>query len=114
MPRFEEYKAFPYYVSWGILVGVSLFIIGYGMVLHVLVKEGPRHWEFYSVPTTPAESEYSTAQPSRTVPPAVAMPESQRITPPLQINPLPPDVRFGPATGPGGPSSAAASQGATP
>lgn len=102
MPKFEEYKVLTPFWGWVILWGLSLFIIGYGMMLHVLVREGPRHWEFYSVPTTPAESEYSTRPPPAST--------SRH----MQIEPLPEGMRITGSHERALFSCPAASEGATP
>lgn len=116
MPRYEEYKIVSPFWGWVILWGISLFIVGYGMMLHFLVLEGPRYWDFYSLPTTPADSEYSTRIPPPTrTPPPMPLPEYvQVITPPLQIEPLPSGIRFPVVPAPVRHPRAAASEGATP
>ncbi len=95
MARYEEYKIVSTFWAWVILWSVSLFIVGYGLMLHFLVKEGPRSWNFYSIPITPAQSEYSTRlPPPQNVPPTNNKPPTP--PPPPQIEPLPEGIRFEP------------------
>jgi hypothetical protein len=76
---FEQYQEAPYWRGWLFIVFFSLAILGWGMALHLVIPDGPRQWDFGAVPSTPAESVYSSALPSA----------SQRANPARQMEMLP-------------------------
>ena len=62
---------------WIIILVASALIVGWGLLIHALVKDAPRQWDFGTLPDVPAQSIYSSA------------PTPQSATPPRQISPLP-------------------------
>jgi len=75
--RYEEFKVLRPFLGWLLLVLFSALILTAAMVVHMMVADRPREWDFGSLPDTPAESIYSTGEPGLT-----ARPERQ-------IEPLP-------------------------
>ncbi len=61
---YDEYKAPPQFWGWVILVLFASAIVGYGMWLMMSVPDAPRYWDHGERRDTPAESIYSTYEPS--------------------------------------------------
>jgi hypothetical protein len=76
---FEQYKSSPQWRGWLFIFVFSVAILSWGMMLHMVIPDGPRLWDFGAVPQTPAASVYSTAEP----------PAAQEAHPPRQMEPLP-------------------------
>ena len=76
--QYEEHRLW-IHQQWAhvILILFAGSLMGWGMLLHMTIKEAPARWDFGVLPDTPSQSIYSTAEP-----PAGA-------TPPLQTAPLP-------------------------
>jgi hypothetical protein len=76
--RYEEHRLW-IHQQWAhvILILFAASLMGWGMLLHMTIRETPAKWDFGVLPDTPSESVYSTAEP----------PTGE--APPLQIAPLP-------------------------
>ncbi len=61
---YDEYKELPQVWGWVILVLFAAAIVSYGMWLMLTVPEAPRYWDHGERRDTPAESIYSTYEPS--------------------------------------------------
>ncbi len=73
---FQELKFISQAKGWGILLLLSVTLIGWGLATYALVPEGQRRFDFGQLPDAPGESEYTTSS-------------GQRHPPPPQIVPLP-------------------------
>jgi hypothetical protein len=62
---YDEEKDIPDFWSWVILVLFSAAIVGYGIVTYLAVDDGPRKWEYGTLPDTPAQSIYNTKVPDK-------------------------------------------------
>jgi hypothetical protein len=67
MGRYEEYKMISQFWGWVALIVFSILILGWGMVLMYIIPDTPHHWDFGTVPDTPAQSVYSTSPLPREV-----------------------------------------------
>jgi len=75
--QFEESEGPSARRHWVIVLLASALIVGWGLLIHALVKDGPRQWDFGTLPDVPAQSIYSSA------------PTPEAEAPPRQIAPLP-------------------------
>lgn len=75
--KYEEYNVLPQFQGWVVLIVLSLFLIGTGMLTHFIVRDVPRWWDFGQMPDIPGQSPFSTIEPSK------------HISPPSQLTPLP-------------------------
>jgi len=67
---FAEEKEIPDAWSWVILVAFSLSLMGWGIIVYLIVDDGPRNWDYGRLPYIPAESAYwSHVPPTRVQPP---------------------------------------------
>jgi hypothetical protein len=84
--KYEEYDHIPQWLGWIILLGLSFFILSWGMLLMMLVVDTPRRWDFGALPDTPAESVYASQQPwSKATGPQVApLPEARSLSTPAE------------------------------
>jgi hypothetical protein len=73
MFEFEEYKKIRQIYGWLIIIALSLLLISWCMIAHMLIPETERQWDFGVIDDTPASSKYST----------VPTPEDKNV--PLQI-----------------------------
>jgi hypothetical protein len=74
---FEESEGPSARRHWVLILVASALIVGWGLLIHALVKDGPRQWDFDALPDVPAQSIYSSA------------PTPEAEAPPRQIAPLP-------------------------
>ena len=77
MEPYEQYEEVRPFWGWVMVIALSAVVCGWTMVLPPLMPEVKRQWDFGQLPTTPAESVYSTQQP----------PAAQPA--PAQVEPLP-------------------------
>ena len=63
--------------SWFLVLALAGLIVAWGAFCFVLVRDGPREWNFGALTDTPSQSIYSSEQ----------APES--ASPPRQVAPLP-------------------------
>lgn len=63
MARYEEYSEVRQFWAWVIVFGLATLLMGVPMWLHMMVAEVPRQWDFGQLPSTPAESRYTTTEP---------------------------------------------------
>lgn len=75
--KFEEFKMTSTFWSWLILILLCLSILAWGFANYFLISTPKRDWDYGALPDTPAQSIYSTVEPSKSV------------NPPRQITPLP-------------------------
>ncbi len=61
---YEEYKDLPQIWGWIMLIVFALVISGFGMWAHHGIPDPPRFWDHGEMRDTPAESLYSTYEPS--------------------------------------------------
>ncbi len=61
---YEEYKVPPQIWGWVMLIVFALVISGFGMWAHHGIPDPPRHWDHGEMLDTPAESVFSTFEPS--------------------------------------------------
>lgn len=76
---FEQFRPSTQWRGWLFIFVFSAAILSWGMMLHMVIPDAPRQWDFGTVPMTPAASVYSTSRPA----------EPQRVRPPVQMEPLP-------------------------
>ncbi len=81
---FEEYQKIEHKWSWAIIIGLSLFLVFSGIIIHGLIPDRERQWNYGALETIPGASIYSSMSPT---PEGVAPEETNRI--PNQITPLP-------------------------
>ena len=81
--QYEEYHVLPPVWGWFCLVLFSAGIISWGLFIHAIVPDAPRRWDFGVLPTTPAQSVYTTAEPGEgPVPQQMApLPDRQPMSP---------------------------------
>lgn len=60
---YEEYTPKGPLVGWVTVLGISFAVLALGMLLHTMIADPPRTWDFGALPDTPAESAYSTLEP---------------------------------------------------
>lgn len=77
--EYEQYRPVRQIWAWLAVFFLSVSTMAWGMIGHLLVREGPRRWDFGSLPDTPGQSVFSTVQP----------PEGEVVPPQIQ---LPPDL----------------------
>jgi hypothetical protein len=65
------------------VVALSAAVLSWGMVLHAIVRDEPRQWDFGALPDVPGQSVYSTATPP------AGGPTGPAGKAPLQMAPLP-------------------------
>lgn len=61
---YEEYKVAPQCWGWALLILFSAAIMSYAMWMMYIVPDPPRYWDHGERLDTPAESVYSTYEPS--------------------------------------------------
>jgi hypothetical protein len=75
---FEEYKTSRKQIwGWMMVLAFSMLIIGWGVFIHIIVRDVPREWDFGTLEDTPSKSKYSTVEPpadANDVPRQVEMP----------------------------------------
>ncbi len=76
----EEEHELPRIMSWILVILLATAVVSWCMFIMMMVKDGPRTWDFGALPDVPAESIYSTMP----APPAVDLKET-----PLQFPKLP-------------------------
>jgi len=67
--------------SWLLIIAFSAAIMGYGWLVYSIIPDAPRQWDFGQLPDTPAESIYSTEEPSPTVRPGRQFPRLPEAQP---------------------------------
>ena len=78
---YEEHARIPQYLGWIILIGFTLFILGWGMLLMMLVRDTPRLWDYGVLPDTPAASIYSSVSHGEAQAQQIApLPEAQPMS----------------------------------
>lgn len=70
--------------SWAIVIGLCLFLVLSGILVHRLVPDKPRTWNYGALQTIPGASVYSSVSPQ---PGGVAPAATDKI--PKQIKPWP-------------------------
>lgn len=65
---YEEMYRHRQSTGWVLLLLFCAALIGYSLVLHLLIPDRPRTWDFGQLDQTPAESIYSTREPAMRVP----------------------------------------------
>lgn len=101
----QETKTDGSLTGWIIVIALSACIIGWGLMVHDLVKDSPRHFDFGQLPDAPSESVYTTSSGQQQPPPrqivplpeagepgATPMPESNQVRPAHEPN----NARVGP------------------
>jgi hypothetical protein len=63
MQKYEEYRNISQGRLWLIILAFTLCVLAWGMFIHMMVPETPRHWDFGTLPQPPSESKYSTVAP---------------------------------------------------
>lgn len=61
--HYVEYKTFSQFWGWIILIVISVGILAFAHLIHLIVPDVPREWDFGQKPQTPAESVFSTRMP---------------------------------------------------
>jgi hypothetical protein len=61
---YEEYKVPPQIWGWVMLIVLAIIISGFGMWAHHGIPDPPRYWDHGELLDTPAQSVYSTFEPS--------------------------------------------------
>jgi hypothetical protein len=67
--------------SWLLIIAFSAAIAGYGWLVYSIIPDAPRQWDFGQLPDTPAESIYSTEEPSPSVLPKRQLPKLPEALP---------------------------------
>jgi hypothetical protein len=75
--EYEEKREISSGWSWFLVVALAGLIIAWGLFCFVLIKDGPRRWNFGALPDTPGQSIYSSKQ------------APEEAAPPRQVAPLP-------------------------
>jgi hypothetical protein len=77
--------------SWLLIIAFSAAIMCYGLLVYSIIPDAPRQWDFGQLPDTPAESIYSTEEPSPFALPRQqlprlpeAQPEKPNLSPPKE------------------------------
>jgi len=81
---YEEYRSLSTMWSWLIVIGLSILLVATGIVVHRVIRDAPRHWDYGAMETIPGASVYSSVLPE---PVTVGPAEIDKI--PRQIQPLP-------------------------
>ncbi len=61
---YDEYRELPAFWGWAVLILFASAIVGFAMWLMMIVPDAPRYWDHGERQDTPAESIYSTYEPS--------------------------------------------------
>ena len=77
MKEYEENREISSIWSWALVVICCAFILAWGGMNYALVKDGPREWNFGTLPDAPSQSVYSTEQ------------APEKAIAPRQVEPLP-------------------------
>jgi hypothetical protein len=72
---FSEEKLIPDLWSWILLILLCAGLMGWGMLVYLIVPDGPRHWDYRKMPDVPGESAYGTRLPSAWRRPSQQMPK---------------------------------------
>ena len=105
MERYEQYDVVSPRWAWVMVIAFSASLIGWALLMHALVPDEPRRWNFGQLEDTPGESRYSTSEPilRSPVPPQMpTLPEARPFNPgsPAQVQPdAPASSRRTPDTG---------------
>jgi hypothetical protein len=75
--RYEEQSKIGQIRAWIYILFFSAALMSFGMAVHMIIMDAPRHWDFGTLPDAPGESIYSSARPNVS------------YIPPLQLEPLP-------------------------
>jgi len=87
MKEYEENREIGSTWSWTLMMLFCASILTWGFAIYALVKDGPREWNYGTLPDAPSQSIYSTEE------------ESERANPPRQVAPLPEAKPRRPAAG---------------
>jgi hypothetical protein len=63
MFEFEEYKKIRQVYGWIIIIALSASLISWCLIVHMIVPDTPRNWDFGTLDDTPASSKYSIQSP---------------------------------------------------
>jgi hypothetical protein len=75
MKEYEEDHEIGSIWSWALVVILCALILAWGFTIHAVVKDGPREWNFGTLPDAPSQSIYSTEEaPEKAVPPRQVAP----------------------------------------
>jgi hypothetical protein len=75
MNEYEEKHEIGSMWSWVLVVLLCAVILAWGLTIHALVKDGPREWNFGTLPDAPSQSIYSTEEtPEKAIPPRQVAP----------------------------------------
>ncbi len=77
MKEYEENREIGSTWSWILMMLLCAFILTWGFAIYALVKDGPREWNYGTLPDAPSQSIYSTEE------------KSEKANPPRQVAPLP-------------------------
>ena len=74
--QYEEYKPVAQVWIWLAVIFLTVVTVGWAMMTHMAVPDVPRHWDFDTLPDTPAVSPYSTVPPpaAKAAPPQIELP----------------------------------------
>lgn len=74
--KYEEYKPVGPGAAWLAIILLAILTGVWGMVMHMVVPDIARHWDFDVLPDTPASSPYATLPPPTVtpVPPQIEIP----------------------------------------
>jgi len=78
---FEEFRLVRPLTSWVLIIGLSLGIVVWGILIYFLISDTPRQWDYGILPDTPAESIYSTIKSPTTTTPPRQLPELPEAVP---------------------------------
>lgn len=81
--NYVEYKIFAQFWGWIILIFISFGILLFAHLMHLIVPDIPRQWDFGQKPQTPAESVFSTR-----LPPSQSAPGLQLVVPLPEARPF--------------------------
>jgi len=82
--NYEEYSDLSLCDSWFIIIALCVFLLLSGLLVHRMLPDTERRWNFGALNYTPAASIYSTAVPG---PVTVAPAETKKVE--KQMEPLP-------------------------
>lgn len=82
--RFLEYRTISHRASWGILIVLCLFLLGWGVMNQRLIHDTPHQWRLGNLPATPGESIYSTSEPGDHRSPRQLQPLPQEASQPAE------------------------------
>jgi hypothetical protein len=60
MEQYEEYKDEKQTWIWTAVIIFSVLLLSWGMLLHMIIPDAPRSWDFDVLPDAPGQSKYST------------------------------------------------------